>query len=157
LSTGYTSIFKVILALCVKADYILLDEPVLGLDAGHRELFYKSLLESYTESPRTFIISTHLIEEVSSIIEDVVIIDRGRIIRDCSVEELLQSGYNITGGIEAVDAYCVNHVTIGSDTVGGIKTAAVLGKAENVPVGLSISPLDLQKLFIRMTETSEVN
>jgi ABC-2 type transport system ATP-binding protein len=155
LSTGYASIFKIILALCVKAEYILLDEPVLGLDAGHRELFYKSLLETYMQVPRTFIISTHLIEEVSGIIEHVVIIDRGSILRDCSVEELLQSGYNITGAVGAVDAYCVGRETIGSDIVGGIKTAAILGKPEDVTSGLTISPLDLQKLFVRMTESSE--
>jgi ABC-2 type transport system ATP-binding protein len=157
LSTGYRSIFKIIVALCVKAQYILLDEPVLGLDAGHREKFYKSLLETYAETPRTFIISTHLIEEVASIIEDVVIIDQGKILRNCSVEALLQSGYNITGSIADVDAYCSIHETIGSDTIGGIKTAAILGKAENVPVGLTVSPLDLQKLFVRMTESSEVD
>jgi ABC-2 type transport system ATP-binding protein len=157
LSTGYRSIFKIIVALCVKAQYILLDEPVLGLDAGHREKFYKSLLETYAETPRTFIISTHLIEEVASIIEDVVIIDQGKILRNCSVEALLQSGYNITGSIADVDAYCSNRETIGSDTIGGIKTAAILGKAENVPVGLTVSPLDLQKLFVRMTESSEVD
>jgi len=157
LSTGYRSIFKIIVALCVKAQYILLDEPVLGLDAGHREKFYKSLLETYAETPRTFIISTHLIEEVAGIIEDVVIIDQGKILRNCSVEELLQSGYNITGSIADVDAYCSIHETIGSDTIGGIKAAAILGKAENVPVGLTVSPLDLQKLFVRMTESSEVD
>lgn len=157
LSTGYTSIYKVILSLCVKAEYILLDEPVLGLDAGHRELFYKSLLESYAQTPRTFIVSTHLIEEVSGIIENVVMIDRGKIIRDSSVEELLRSGYNITGSIDDVNAYCIGREMIGSDIVGGIKTAAVLGKAENVPERLSVSPLDLQKLFVRMTEISEVN
>ncbi len=156
LSTGYSSIFKIIVALCVKADYILLDEPVLGLDAGHREKFYKSLLETYAETPRTFIISTHLIEEVSSIIENVVMIDRGHILRNCSVEELLQSGYNITGSIAEVDAYCKTRHTIGSDTIGGIKTAAILGTAEHVPVGLTVSPLDLQKLFVRMTESPEV-
>lgn len=156
LSTGYTSIFKIIVALCVEANYILLDEPVLGLDAGHRELFYKSLLETYAETQRTFIISTHLIEEISGVIEHVVMIDHGRVLKDCSVEELLQSGYNITGAIGAVEAYCTNHKMIGSDVVGGIKTAAILGRPENVPSDLTVSPLDLQKLFIRLTETSEV-
>ena len=51
LSTGYTSIFKVITALSVGTPYVLLDEPVLGLDAGHRELFYKVLLETYGHRP----------------------------------------------------------------------------------------------------------
>jgi ABC-2 type transport system ATP-binding protein len=155
LSTGYKTIYKIITALCVDADYIFLDEPVLGMDAGHREIFYKSLLETYMARPRTFVISTHLIEEVAGIIEDVIIIDRGKLLTTASVEALLASGYNITGTIEAVDAYCRGRECVGSDTVGGIKTAAVIGQAKEVPPELTVSPLDLQKLFIRMTEHKE--
>lgn len=155
LSTGYKSICKLITALCVDADYIFLDEPVLGLDAGHRELFYRSLLETYADRPRMFLLSTHLIEEVAGVIEDVIIIDKGQVLRTDSVENLLRSGYNITGGAAAVDDYCRGKEVLGCDTVGGIKTAAVLGRAEDVPAGLTVSPLDLQKLFIRMTEKRE--
>ena len=155
LSTGYKSICKLITALCVDADYIFMDEPVLGLDAGHRELFYRSLLETYADRPRMFLLSTHLIEEVAGVIEDVIIIDKGKILRTDSVENLLRSGYNITGAAAAVDDYCRGKEVLGCDTVGGIKTAAVLGRAEDVPTGLTVSPLDLQKLFIRMTEKRE--
>lgn len=155
LSTGYKTIYKIITALCVDADYIFLDEPVLGMDAGHREVFYKALLETYMARPRTFVVSTHLIEEVTGVIEDVIIIDQGKVLKNTSVEDLLASGYNVTGAVDAVDAYCRGRELVGSDTVGGIKTAAVLGKAEDVPSGLTVSPLDLQKLFIRMTEHKE--
>ena len=155
LSTGYKSICKLITALCVDADYIFMDEPVLGLDAGHRELFYRSLLETYADRPRMFLLSTHLIEEVAGVIEDVIIIDKGKILRTDSVETLLRSGYNITGAAAAVDDYCRGKEVLGCDTVGGIRTAAVLGRAEDVPAGLTVSPLDLQKLFIRMTEKRE--
>ncbi|MDD6502583.1 MAG: ABC transporter ATP-binding protein [Oscillospiraceae bacterium] len=155
LSTGYKSICKLITALCVDADYIFMDEPVLGLDAGHRELFYRSLLETYADRPRMFLLSTHLIEEVAGVIEDVIIIDKGKILRTDSVENLLRSGYNITGAAAAVDDYCRGKEVLGCDTVGGIKTAAVLGRTEVVPTGLTVSPLDLQKLFIRMTEKRE--
>ncbi len=155
LSTGYRTIYKIIIALCVDADYIFLDEPVLGMDAGHREIFYKALLETYMARPRTFVVSTHLIEEVAGIIEDVIIIDQGKLLQTESVENLLHSGYNITGAIDAVDDYCRDQELIGYDIIGGIKTASILGKAENVPNGLTVTPLDLQKLFIRMTEHKE--
>ena len=62
------------MALSVNVPYVLLDEPVLGLDANHRELFYRILLAKYGEKPFTVVLSTHLIEEVASIIEDVVIL-----------------------------------------------------------------------------------
>ncbi len=47
LSTGYATIFKLILGLATNAPFLLLDEPVLGLDANHRDLFYKTLVEKY--------------------------------------------------------------------------------------------------------------
>ena len=93
LSTGYKSILKNVIALSVNTPYIFLDEPVLGLDANHRELFYKLLIEKYSENPFTIVISTHLIEEVSNIIEDVIIIKNGEIIEKGSCEDLLKHGF----------------------------------------------------------------
>ena len=103
LSTGYKSILKNVIALSINTPYIFLDEPVLGLDANHRELFYKLLIEKYSENPFTIVISTHLIEEVSNIIEDVIIIKNGKIIEKGSCEDLLKRGYAISG--TAADVY----------------------------------------------------
>ena len=152
LSTGYKSIFKLILALSVNTPYVLLDEPVLGLDANHREMFYKLLLEKYAEKPFTAVISTHLIEEVSGIIEDVIIIKNGRVISNESCEELLSKGYTVSGTVAEVDSFIKDKQVIGTDTLGGLKTAYILGRVEeNVPEGLELTRLDLQKLFIQLT------
>lgn len=155
LSTGYSSIFKIILALCLEVPYVFLDEPVLGLDANHREMFYKLLLEAYAENPRTFVISTHLIEEVSGLIEEVAIIKNGAVIRDCSCEELLSAGYTVSGSADAVDAFAAGKQVIGTDALGSFKNVYILGKIDpaQLPAGLEISPLDLQKLFIQLTNT----
>ena len=80
LSKGYQSIFKLIVALSINVPYVIFDEPVLGLDANHRELFYSLLLKELENNERTLILATHLIEEVSNIIEEVVLIDRGKIL-----------------------------------------------------------------------------
>lgn len=72
LSKGYQSIFKLTVALSLHVPYVIFDEPVLGLDANHRELFYDLLLRDYEDGERTIIITTHLIEEVANIIEEVV-------------------------------------------------------------------------------------
>lgn len=154
LSTGYTSIFKIIIALSLKIPYILLDEPVLGLDANHRELFYKLLLENYAENPRTILLSTHLIEEVSGLIEQALIIKDGKLIKNESVEKLLSSGYTVTGAKAPVEEYIKDKAVIGTETLGGLMTACVEGATpETLPDGLTISPLDLQKLFIRLTNS----
>lgn len=150
LSTGYLTIAKLIAALASNAPYTLFDEPVLGLDANHREVFYRQLIESYSRQPRTILVSTHLIEEVADIIEQVVIIKAGKILLDRPAEEVKRMGYTVSGRAEAVDAYCTGRDVLSVDTLGGLKTACILGKAEEAP-GLDVSGLDMQKLFIRLT------
>ncbi len=152
LSTGYNSIFKAIVALATKVPYTLLDEPVLGLDANHRDLLYKSLLESYQEHPRTIVISTHLIDEVANIIEDIVIIDQGEILRNQSSEEMLKQGYTVYGTAAAIDNYIADKEVIGFDNLGGLKTAYILGEVDNIiPPELEVTKLNLQKLFVVLT------
>lgn len=152
LSTGYNSIMKLVIALSVNTPYVLLDEPVLGLDANHRELFYQLLMEKYSESPFTVVISTHLIEEAASLLDDVVIIKDGEVIRSEPCETLLAGGYAVTGGRDAVDAYCQGREVIGADALGGMKTAYLYGECDKAAAqGLDVSALDLQKLFIKLT------
>lgn len=153
LSTGYTSIFKVITALSVGTPYVLLDEPVLGLDAGHRELFYKVLLETYGHRPCCMILSTHLIEEAAGVIEDIVIIKQGKIIENDSCESLLSKGYTVSGKSSTVDAFIEGKTVMGIDMLGGIKTAYIMGSLDRneVPEELEVSRLDLQKLFVQLT------
>lgn len=151
LSTGYTSIFKLIIALASNAPYILLDEPVLGLDANHRELFYRELIENYSEHPRTIVISTHLIEEVADLIEQVVIIKKGEILLNRPAEEVRQMGYSVSGKGSDVDAYIADREVLSVDSLGGLKTACLLGKPEGVPASLEVASLDLQKLFVQLT------
>jgi len=152
LSTGYSSIFKIIIALSVNTPYILLDEPVLGLDANHRDLFYKILIEKYSQSPCTIILSTHLIEEVSNIIENIVIIKKGKIIKNESCESLLAGGYTVSGTASKVDEYIAGKNVLGTDSLGSLKLAYLLGKKDrDIPDGIEIGKLDLQKLFIQLT------
>ena len=153
LSTGYGSIFKLIAALSVSVPFVLLDEPVLGLDANHRELLYKVLLETYAEKPRTIVLSTHLIEEVSGLIEEVIIIKKGKIIRQQPTEELLSMGYTVSGPAARVDEYIRGRELLGEDTLGGLKTAYLMGQpgGEAMPEYLQTGKMDLQKLFIRLT------
>lgn len=155
LSTGYQSIFKIIIALSCNASVILLDEPVLGLDANHRDLFYKELLRNYSEKPKTIIISTHLIEEAADIIEDVIVIKDGKVIMNDSVEKVISQGYSVSGTVAAIDKFTTGKNILGVDVLGGLKTAYLLEKLDQnaVPNELEVTKLDLQKLFIHMTNS----
>jgi len=153
LSTGYNSIFKIITALSVNTPYVLFDEPVLGLDANHREMFYRLLIEKYSNNPFTAIISTHLIEEIANLLEYVIIIKNGEILVNESCEALLSKGYSVTGTINQVDTFVKDKEVIGEDVLGGLKTATVIGSINKstLPDGIEITTLDLQKLFIKLT------
>jgi len=154
LSTGYKTIMKNVLALSVNTPYVFLDEPVLGLDANHREQFYRLLIEKYSNNPTTYVISTHLIEEVANIIEEVVIIKKGEIIKQDSKENLLSEGYAVSGVASMVDSYMKGKTVIGVDSLGGLKSAYILGSPDHeLEMGLEISSLDLQKLFIQLTNS----
>ncbi len=156
LSTGYTSIFKLVIALAVNAPFVLLDEPVLGLDANHRDLFYRLLLEQYMETSSTFIISTHLIDEVANVIEDVIIIKNGTILYNEPMEQFMTRAYAVSGFINAVDRITAGQKLIGEEILGGLKTAYVMGSAPTaLPEGVTVASPDLQKLFIQLTNDTQ--
>ena len=154
LSTGFVSIFKLVAALSANTPYLFFDEPVLGLDANNRDLFYKLLLEKYCANPCTIVISTHLIEEVSSVIEEVIVIKSGTILVNEPRESLLSRGYAVSGMAGAVDAWTKGKNIMAADTLGGLKTAYILDENKaNVPSDLTLGKLDLQKLFIHLTNS----
>ncbi|MBW1605825.1 ABC transporter ATP-binding protein [Lactobacillus sp. Sy-1] len=155
LSTGYHSIVKLIIALCVPAEVVIFDEPTLGLDANHRELFYSELIQSYSDNPRTFIISTHLIDEVANIVSDVAIIDHGAVIVSGDNESVLKNAHTITGPERELDQYCAGLNVIGSKHLGNLKTNYVYGPLnddQRIPDTVSVESLDLQTLFIYLTK-----
>jgi len=153
LSTGYATIFKIVMALSSNAPFLLLDEPVLGLDAQHRDIFYKLLIERYSENPCTIVISTHLIAEVAGIIEHCMIIKDGCVIKDAPCEELLHHGYTVSGPVALLDEYLIGKEVLSRSSLGGLKTAAINGnvpKADEVPPGLELGKLNLQEYFIQL-------
>jgi ABC-2 type transport system ATP-binding protein len=152
LSTGYMSIYKVIVALSCGAPILLLDEPVLGLDANFRDLFYRELIASYSAKPRTIIISTHLIEEAADVIENVVIIQSGRVLLQDTVQNVLSMGYTATGPQRLVDDFIRGRNVLGADELGGMKSAYLLDTLpQDKPEGIEISRMRLQSLFVHMT------
>lgn len=155
LSTGYASILKAIVTLASEAEILLFDEPILGLDAHHRDLLYKEILANYIESPKTVLISTHLIDEVADLLEEVIIIEKGRIILKGLVEELLASAHTVIGEMTAVDQYTANKRWIGGDILHNFKSVIVLAEQPDHALAdslrLELGKPELQKLFIALT------
>lgn len=155
LSTGYRTIAKAVNALACGAPIVFFDEPVLGLDANHRDLFYKHVVNRYSEHPATFVISTHLIEETAGIIERAVVIQKGELLLDNDVEEVRSMGYSVSGKAADVDEFAKGKELMGEDVLGSLKTLYVKGSLENadIPEGLSAEPMNLQNIFIQLTNS----
>lgn len=151
-STGQRTIIKFIVAISSNAKYTFLDEPVLGLDANHRELLYKTIIEEYAKNPRTIIISTHLIEEIATIIENVVILHECKVVMAESTEKLLNKGYSAMGSISDIENFIKDKNCLAVEKMGGFATAYLLDKRpETINENIEISGLNLQKIFIKLT------
>ena len=87
LSKGMVAQLHLALILAIDARLLVLDEPTLGLDILYRKQFYDSLLNDYFDRSRTIIVTTHQVEEIEHVLTDLMFMDRGRIVLQCSMEE----------------------------------------------------------------------
>ena len=87
LSKGMVAQLHLALVMAIDAKLLVLDEPTLGLDILFRKQFYDSLLNDYFDRSRTIVVTTHQVEEVQDVLTDLMFIDRGRIVLECSMEE----------------------------------------------------------------------
>ncbi|WP_454293752.1 ABC transporter ATP-binding protein [Salana multivorans] len=161
LSRGQLSAVGVILGLASRAEITFFDEPYLGLDAVARQVFYDRLLEDYSEHPRTIVLSSHLIDEVSSLIERVVLLEAGQVLLDEPTEELRDRAATIVGDAETVERFVAGREVISRERLGRVLGATVYGalstadRAELRELGLDVSPVSLQQLVVRTTQAAE--
>ena len=96
LSTGMSAKLKVVATLARHASLYLLDEPLNGVDYKAREEIVSIILEEAVEN-NCFVISTHLIEEVESFIDDAIFVKNGEILLQTETEhERLENGKSIS-------------------------------------------------------------
>ena len=153
LSKGMLSMVTIIVAMASKAAFTFLDEPVAGLDVVAREQFYKLLIEEYTETGRTFVISTHIIEEAADVLEEVIILKDGKVLLEADTQALVDSARYVSGKAEDVDAVTAGLETHHPEISGRAKSVTVLLKpGQSLPAGydVSIQPLNLQKVFLAL-------
>jgi ABC-2 type transport system ATP-binding protein len=87
LSKGMVTQLHLALVMAIDAKLLVLDEPTLGLDILYRKQFYDSLLNDYFDRRRTIVVTTHQVEEIQQVLTDLMFINHGRIMLDCSMEE----------------------------------------------------------------------
>ena len=157
LSRGQKSALGIVVGLASRASLTMFDESYLGMDAPSRYAFYEELLADYAAHPRTIVISTHLIEEVASLFEEVIIIDRGRLVLHEESDALRGRGVTVSGAADVVDTFVAGLTVLGEQTLGRTKAATVFGELDETQVraaqlaGLELGPVALQDLFVHLT------
>lgn len=158
LSRGQLSAVGVIIGLASRADITFFDEPYLGLDAVARQIFYDRLLADYAEHPRTVVISSHLIDEIADLIEQVLVVDDERIVVNEPVEDLRGRAVTVVGPEPAVDEFIAGREELHRERLGSVASATVLGALSGdderrlAAAGLSTAPVSLQELVVRLTQ-----
>ncbi len=156
MSRGQRSAVGAIVGLASRAELTLFDEPYAGLDAVARQAFYDALLADLAEHPRTVVMSTHLIDEASRLLDRVIVIDEGRIAIDSDADLLRGSAVTVVGRAQDVDAFVAGREVLRRDRIGGIASATVAdvdaaGRAEAEAAGLEVGAVSLQELVVART------
>lgn len=102
LSKGMRSTFNVIVGMAARCMLTIYDEPTSGMDSPARKDFYRALLKDYVAYPRTIIISSHLLGEIEEILEDILIIEQGRLFMYKPIDELKQYAVGLRGMSTAI-------------------------------------------------------
>jgi ABC-2 type transport system ATP-binding protein len=158
LSRGQLSAVGVIIGLASRAEITFFDEPYLGLDAVARQIFYDRLVEDYAEHPRTIILSSHLIDEVSNLIEKVIVIDNGQILLNEDTDAVRDRAVTVIGDAAKVDAWSAGRDVLHREALGRVASATVLGALTDedrsgiAASGLDLAPVSLQQLVVRLTQ-----
>jgi ABC-2 type transport system ATP-binding protein len=126
-SRGQLSALGVLIGLASRAPLTIFDEPYLGLDATARQTFYDLLIREYTEHPRTILMSTHLIDEMDGLLERVVVLDRGRVVRNETVEDAQQAAYTVSGPSAAVEKVVAGARVLRTHRIGGLVSLTIEG------------------------------
>jgi len=163
LSRGMLASVGIIVGIASRAPLTIFDEPYLGLDAVARSLFYDRLIEDYTEHPRTIVLSTHLIDEISKLLEHVILIEGGKLLLDEDADALRGWAIRVSGPALKVNEFVEGRKTVHRQTLAGLVSAVVIGNGDGREreraqrLGLSSETVSMQQLVVHMTSASNAN
>lgn len=157
LSKGMESALGITVGLASRSPITIFDEPYIGLDAAARSRFYDLLLEEYEVQERTFILSTHLIDEVSRLLEEVLIVSEGKLLMQKNADELRAESFIVNGPRSDVSAFTAGKNVIHRKAFGSMEQAVLYGesKSEAQKAGLKVEHVPVQELMVYLTEKTK--
>lgn len=163
LSRGMRSALGIVIGLASRAELTLLDEPIAGLDPVARQMFYDHLLADYATHPRTFVISTHLIDEIAGLLEEVLLMSRGRIAVEASADDLRGSVVTVYGPRGVVECFAAERGQRHVDVIGSSARATIqrpllgVDRAAATKLGITVEPITLQQFLVQFDGADRVS
>lgn len=162
LSKGKTSTFNMIIGLAARCPLTIFDEPTTGMDAAVRKDFYRALLKDYLAFPRTIILSSHHLNEIEDLLEDVLLLKDGRKYLHLPISELKEWAIGLKGSTETLLDWTKNKEIIYQNHV-GLDTMYAVVKNDFAETslrkmnlaGLEITPVRSSDLCVYLTNNSK--
>ncbi len=155
LSFGMKTMVTTLISLASNKEILLLDEPVLGFDAIMRTKFYNLLQESYERRPRIILVSTHLIDEIGKVAEQIIMIEKGQIILNDDINNVIEHAYKLSGPSEQVKEMTEGLNVVASEEIGKYTNCYIFGERTEARGEVEISNVSLQDLFVKMVGGSD--
>lgn len=158
LSKGMKSTFNMIIGLSSRCPITIFDEPTTGMDAAIRKDFYKALLKDYIAHPRTILFSSHLLNEIDSILENVLLIRNGSVALHESIDDLKEYAVGLQGKTNVVEQVTSGMELIYVEDFGNDYTYSVVKDiypettwTEAKKLGIELSPVATEDLCVYLT------
>lgn len=161
LSRGMKTQFNIVVALAARMPLTLFDEPTLGLDAAFRTEFYDILLKDYMKHPSTILISSHLLSEIEGMLEEIVLIDAGRLVLHESVDEVRSRGLLLNGSRAAIEPVVKDIRVFKRQELGNSLILSIENKLDPAQLAhlkdnhVDISSISAQDMCIYLTQGSK--
>lgn len=157
LSRGMKTQVNVIIGICCRMPLTILDEPTLGLDAAFRKDLYHILLSDFINNPRTIIISSHLLNELDMLLEEIILIDDGRLIMHKTMDEFKEYSIMLNGDTSFLESYTKDKEIINVNNFIHSSEYVIRNSLTNIDIevlnknNITVSNVSPQDLFIYLT------
>ena len=119
LSKGSKATFNMIFGLSTRCELTMFDEPTNGMDEAARTDFYRALLKDYIAHPRSILISSHHLTEIEHLLEDILLIHKGKVVLHESLDKVKEYAVGVQGPSAYVERWTEGQEILYSQRVDG--------------------------------------